>query len=150
MLKGSPQDNVLPTEAEAVVNCRIMPDETIPATQKTLAGLINDPNVAIAPYDEVGAGPIEQPTGEVPDAIRHAAAKVFDKAHVVGTMGTGATDSRHLREAGIHAYGISTSPVPLDDVRNGHVAHGPDERRPVRWIEPGTQFLREIVNELVR
>jgi acetylornithine deacetylase/succinyl-diaminopimelate desuccinylase-like protein len=150
MLKGSPQDNVLPTEAEAVVNCRIMPDETIPATQKTLAGIINDSNVVIAPYDEVGAGPIEQPTGEVPDAIRAAAAKVFDKAHVVGTMGTGATDSRHLREAGIHAYGISTSPVLLEDVRKGLVAHGPDERRPVKWIEPGTQFLREIVNELVR
>jgi len=150
MLKGSPQDNVLPTDVEAVVNCRIMPDETIDGTQKTLATVIGDSNVAITHYDDTGAGPLEEPTGEVPEAIRHAAAKLFDKARVVGTMGTGATDSRHLRGAGIHAFGISTSPVTLDDVRKGLVAHGPDERRPVRWIEPGTQFLREIVNELVR
>jgi hypothetical protein len=37
MLKGSPQDNVLPTTAEAVVNCRIMPDET---RAQTLAALV--------------------------------------------------------------------------------------------------------------
>ena len=29
MLKGSPQDNVLPTTAEATINCRILPGETI-------------------------------------------------------------------------------------------------------------------------
>jgi len=28
MLKAAPQDNVLPTTAEATVNCRILPDET--------------------------------------------------------------------------------------------------------------------------
>src|SRR5262249_54857234 len=35
MLRASPQDNVLPTDAEAIVNCRIMPDETREATEKT-------------------------------------------------------------------------------------------------------------------
>jgi acetylornithine deacetylase/succinyl-diaminopimelate desuccinylase-like protein len=106
--------------------------------------------VTVAAYEEGDAGPIEQLTGDVPAAIQHAAAKVFDKARVVGAMGTGATDSRHLREAGIHAFGISTSPVTLEDVRKGLVAHGPDERRPARWIDPGTEFLRQIVDELVR
>jgi acetylornithine deacetylase/succinyl-diaminopimelate desuccinylase-like protein len=141
---------VLPTDAEAVVNCRIMPDETREATEKTLRDLVADPRVAITPYDDVHFGPIEELTGDVPAAIKKASAKVFPRAAVVGTMGTGATDSRHLRAAGIHAFGIATSAVTLDDVRKGMVAHGPDERRPVKWIGEGTRYLRELVLELVK
>jgi acetylornithine deacetylase/succinyl-diaminopimelate desuccinylase-like protein len=149
MLHGSPQDNVLPTEVEAIVNCRIMPDETREATQETLVGLVGDPRVAITPYSDFHFGPSEELVGEVPSAIKKAAAKVFPRAAVVGSMGTGATDSRHLRSVGIHAFGIATSAVPLDDVRKGLVAHGPDERRPTKWIGDGTRYLREIVFELV-
>jgi acetylornithine deacetylase/succinyl-diaminopimelate desuccinylase-like protein len=150
MLRASPQDNVLPTDAEAVVNCRIMPDETREATQKTLTDLVADPKVGLTPYDDFHFGPLEELAGDVPTAIRKASAKVFPRAAVVGAMGTGATDSRHLRGAGIHAFGIATAPVTLDDARNGLVAHGPDERRPVKWIGEGTRFLREVVIELVK
>jgi acetylornithine deacetylase/succinyl-diaminopimelate desuccinylase-like protein len=150
MLKGSPQDNVLPTEVEAVINCRILPGESIADTTKTLTDLVHDTNVAITTYDEVGEGPIEELAGAVPAAVTTAAGKVFPGAHVIGTMSTGATDSRHLRGAGIHSFGISTSAVSLDDVRKGLVAHGPDERRPVKWIDKGTEFLRAIVDELVK
>jgi acetylornithine deacetylase/succinyl-diaminopimelate desuccinylase-like protein len=150
MLRAAPQDNVLPTDAEAIVNCRIMPDETREATQKTLTEIVSDPEVVITTYEDAGVGPPEDLSGDVPAAIRKAAARVFPRAAVVGTMGTGATDSRHLRAAGIHAFGISTSPVSLDDVRKGLVAHGPDERRPVQWVGEGTRYLREIVAELVK
>jgi acetylornithine deacetylase/succinyl-diaminopimelate desuccinylase-like protein len=150
MLRASPQDNVLPTDAEAVVNCRIMPDETREATLKTLTDVISDPRVAITSYDDFHFGPLEELSGDVPAAVRKAAARVFPRAAVVGMMGTGATDSRHLRAAGIHAFGISTAPVSIDDARKGLVAHGPDERRPIKWIGEGTRYLREIVQELVK
>jgi acetylornithine deacetylase/succinyl-diaminopimelate desuccinylase-like protein len=65
-------------------------------------------------------------------------------------MNTGATDSRHLRGAGIHSYGIATSFSSLDEGRAGHTAHGPDERRPVKWIGEGTRWLRELVLEIAR
>jgi acetylornithine deacetylase/succinyl-diaminopimelate desuccinylase-like protein len=150
MLRGSPQDNVLPTAVEAVVNCRILPDETREGTLKTLTEVVSDPRVLITHYDDVGFGPSEDLGGEVPAAVRRAAAKVFPRAAVVGVLGTGATDSRHLRARGIHAFGISTAPVTLDDARKGLVAHGPDERRPVKWIGEGTRYLREIVLDLVK
>jgi acetylornithine deacetylase/succinyl-diaminopimelate desuccinylase-like protein len=150
MLRASPQDNVLPTDAEAVVNCRIMPDETREATEKALNDAIADPRVALSRYADVHFGPAEDLSGDVPAAIKKAASKVFPRATVVGMMGTGATDSRHLRAAGIHAFGIATSAVTLDDVRKGLVAHGPDERRPVKWIGEGTRYLREVVLELAK
>src|SRR5262249_46325912 len=93
MLRASPQDNVLPTDPEAVINCRIMPDETREATEKALTDAIGDPRVAISKYSDVAYGPLEELSGDVPAAIKKATGKVFPKAAVVGTMGTGATDS---------------------------------------------------------
>lgn len=148
MLRASPQDNVLPTDAEAVVNCRILPDETKESTEAALTRAIDDPTIKVARLGDVGAGPSEDDQGEVPAAIRRVAERVFPQAEVATSMGTGATDSRHLRQVGIHAFGISTTAVRGEDVAKGLVAHGPDERRPVRWIEEGTRFLEEIVLEL--
>src|SRR2546430_308364 len=45
MLKAAPQDNVLPTTAEATVNCRILPGETREQAQARLAQAIRGPAV---------------------------------------------------------------------------------------------------------
>src|SRR5437588_11974725 len=54
MLKAAPQDNVLPTTAEATVNCRILPDETREQTQARVAQAIGDPAVERTALDDIG------------------------------------------------------------------------------------------------
>src|SRR5207253_11210308 len=54
MLKAAPQDNVLPTTAEATVNCRILPDETREQTQARVAQAIGDPAVELKPLEDIG------------------------------------------------------------------------------------------------
>lgn len=149
-LKGSPQDNVLPTTAEAVINCRILPGETIDATEAELRRVIADDKLEFSRAEDNGQGGKSPLAGPVPDAIRTAARKIFGDVPVVETIMTGASDSRYLRNAGIAAYGIATAPGTLDDVRAGRGAHGADERRAVRWLGPGTEYLRAIVAELVK
>jgi acetylornithine deacetylase/succinyl-diaminopimelate desuccinylase-like protein len=145
MLSAAPADNVLPTSAEAVVNCRILPDETRDQTRARIVEAIGDATIDVTPTNDQGIGPSSPRTGEAPDAITRVAKAMWPNAPVVPVMGTGATDSRHLRAAGIVSYGISTSPMPLADVRAGHGAHGPDERRPIKWLGPGARLAREIV-----
>jgi acetylornithine deacetylase/succinyl-diaminopimelate desuccinylase-like protein len=65
-------------------------------------------------------------------------------------MGTGATDSRHLRAIGIRSYGVSVSPTTRPDDLAGHLAHGPDERRLTKWLPDGARFLRDLTYELAR
>jgi acetylornithine deacetylase/succinyl-diaminopimelate desuccinylase-like protein len=65
-------------------------------------------------------------------------------------MGTGATDSRHLREIGIQSYGLGGAPGTQDDQRSGRAAHGADERRPIKWMGEGVRFLREVTLQLAR
>ncbi len=145
MLKGSPQDNVLPTSVEAIVNCRILPNETRAQTRDTLVKLIGNPAIEVTPDSDHGVGPSSPAKGEVPAAIERVARASFPKAKIVTSMSTGATDSRHLRAAGIVSYGLSGAPTSIDEVRKGHGAHGPDERRPVKWLGPAARFLRDVV-----
>ena len=149
-LLGAPADNVLPTVAEAVVNCRILPDETAQQTEERLRQAIGDPGVELSPLDVLGPGGKVPVAGPVPDAARAAARKLFPGAAVVEGLQFGATDSRYLREIGIAAYGIHTAPGTLDDTRHGFGAHGANERRPVKWLHPGTEFLAAVVAELVK
>jgi acetylornithine deacetylase/succinyl-diaminopimelate desuccinylase-like protein len=150
MLQAAPQDNVLPTTAEAQVNCRILPDETIDSTQAALAKAAGDASIELTRVADFGSGGPSPAGGEVERAVRAAAARVFGDAVVIPILQMGATDSRHLRRVGIASYGLHTAPGTLDDQRKGFAAHGANERRLVRWLPEGTQFLREVVAELVK
>jgi acetylornithine deacetylase/succinyl-diaminopimelate desuccinylase-like protein len=150
MLRAAPQDNVLPTTAEATVNCRILPDETREATQAQLARAIADPAVELKPLDDIGFAKPSSISGPVNDAVHAAARALWGDVAVSHAMGTGATDSRHLREIGIQSYGLGGAPGTQDDQRAGRAAHGADERRPIRWIGEGVRFLREVVLRLAQ
>ena len=155
-LEGSPADNVLPTTATSVINCRILPDETREGTERALATAIGDPGIEIAALAEIGvapASPVDSALGrEVTEAVKRAAAKAFGPGAVpvVHTLGTGATDSRHLRAVGIASYGLSSAPITLEESLKGRGAHGPDERRPIKWLAPGARYLREIILTLAK
>jgi acetylornithine deacetylase/succinyl-diaminopimelate desuccinylase-like protein len=149
-LLGSPQDNVLPTTAEATVNCRILPDETREQTIATLQRIVGDPLVEITPTMDFGFGPYSTVDAGLSRALRKAADGAWPGVPIVQTMGTGATDSRHLRAIGIRAYGLDVSPVSRAESLAGHEAHGPDERRPTPWLPSGALFLRQLAYELAR
>jgi acetylornithine deacetylase/succinyl-diaminopimelate desuccinylase-like protein len=149
-LLGAPQDNVLPTTAEATVNCRILPDETREHTLATLQRVIGDAKVEIVPIGDFGYGPYTPADGEVTTAMQRVAGAIWPGVPVVSTLSTGATDSRHLRAIGVRAYGVSVSPTSRPEGSAGHVMHGPDERRPARWLAEGARLLRDLTYELAR
>ncbi len=150
MLKAAPQDNVLPTTAEATVNCRILPDETREQTQARLAAAIADQAVELKPLEDIGFAKPSPISGPVNDAVHEAVRTLWGDVPVSHAMGTGATDSRHLREIGIQSYGLGGAPGTRDDARAGRGAHGADERRPLRFIGEGVRFLREVTLRLAR
>jgi acetylornithine deacetylase/succinyl-diaminopimelate desuccinylase-like protein len=174
MLAASPQENVLPTSAEAVVNCRVLPGETPETTRAALEKLLassstapalrggasstapalrggaSGPTLTLAFDGDKGfsaASPIE---GDVMAAVRSVTASSFPGVPVVPSFTLGATDSRHLRAVGMLAYGISVTPTSLDESRAGHGAHGPDERRPLAFLAPGVQFLKALTLALAQ
>src|SRR5205807_1756127 len=113
MLKAAPQDNVLPTTAEATVNCRILPDETREQTQARLAQAIGDPAVELKPLEDIGFAKPSPISGPVNEAVHGAVRALWGEVPVSHAMGTGATDSRHLRAIGIQSYGLGGAALVL-------------------------------------
>jgi acetylornithine deacetylase/succinyl-diaminopimelate desuccinylase-like protein len=148
MLKGSPQDNVLPTTAEATMNCRILPGETRAQVRAALVKVIADSNVAVVDEPSLGDAPASAFDGEVVEAVKRVTAATFPGAPVVPGMSTGATDSRHLRAIGIRAYGVSPGMFTRAESKSGHWAHGPDERKSTQWLVPAGEYFREVVRAL--
>ena len=146
MMTGGTRDNALPVTAQATVNCRIMPVDTIDFVQGTLKTLVSGlADVAIIP--DVGVGPEVANSGPVRAAVEKATRAVYGPdVPVVARIGLGASDSRFLRKAGIQSYGIGVMAKPDELVRN---AHGPDEAAPVASFPLGVAFLRDVVRELV-
>lgn len=148
MLKGAPQANVLPSSVEATVNCRILPDETVEATKAALVKAIGSPLVTVSGEDTFKPGPESPLEGPVPSAVREVTHAMWPDAKVVGSMSSGATDSRFLRAIGMPAYGVGGTPSSFEEFTSTHGAHGADERRPLKWIGPGVKFLEALVTKL--
>ena len=143
-LEGGHADNALPQLARAMVNCRILPGQTVEDVQKQLERVFADPKVVVtATARDTGsdASPLNK---ELVAAIEKLTAKFWPGIPAVPTMSSGATDGRFLRNIGIPTYGHSGLASDIFDVR----AHGKDERVSIQAMFEGEQYLYELVKLL--
>ncbi len=138
LIKGGHAENALPQHAEANVNCRLLPGQTVEGTLARLKSVANDPKVEIALAAPPGpASPPPPPlTPDVLGPMELAAAAVWPGVPVIPSLSTGATDGRFLTAAGIPTYGVSGMFVDPD----GNGVHGLDERLRVRSLMEGRTF----------
>ncbi len=142
LLDGGHANNALPQRAGANVNCRIFPGETVEGTRAALTAAIDDPRLTITAVPPVR--PVARPPPLDPKIMRPAeklVAKYFPGVPLVPTMSTGATDGIYLEAIGIPVYGV---PGPWGDP-DGNGAHGLNERRSVRAVFVGRDFLTDLI-----
>jgi acetylornithine deacetylase/succinyl-diaminopimelate desuccinylase-like protein len=142
LLEGGHANNALPQRAAANVNCRIFPGETVESTQAALVAAIGDSGVKVTLIPPVH--PVAVPPPLDPKIIGPAeklVAKYFPGVPLVPTMSTGATDGVYLEAIGIPVYGV---PGGWGDP-DGNGAHGLNERRSVRAVYVGRDFLTDLV-----
>ncbi len=147
MLQGGHAENALPQTAKATVNCRIIPGETAEAVQATLAQVVADPKIALAPIRPAQPSPPSALAAEPLSAIEAAARATWGATPVVPIapfMDTGATDGLILRKAGIPVYGTTGIAYDPDDYR----AHGKDERILVTSFNEGLVFAYQMAKTI--
>jgi acetylornithine deacetylase/succinyl-diaminopimelate desuccinylase-like protein len=144
MAEAGHAPNALPQRAAANVNCRILPGEDPQAVLQTLATVVNNPKVTIAPVAAAKPSPPSPLTPDVMQAITRVTEEMWPGVPVIPFMSTGATDGLYFRQAGIPIYGVSGLFGDMDDVRS----HGRDERMGVREFFDGQEFLWWLVNAL--
>jgi len=142
-LNGGHADNALPQTAEAMVNCRILPDQDpaeVLATIKRIAGSAVD----ITPDAAPNPSPPSPLSADVLGPVERITEEMWPGVPVVPTMSTGATDGLYLRRAGIPVYGVSGLFGDINDSR----AHGQDERILIKSFFEGQEFLYQLVRAL--
>jgi acetylornithine deacetylase/succinyl-diaminopimelate desuccinylase-like protein len=145
-VSGGTARNVLPAEASANVNCRILPGETSSDVRRALERVVADPAVEIAAFGASDDPPSESPLeGEGPAAVRAAMERQFPGVPLVPFLDNGISDGAVMRARGIPAYGIGL--FPMTDEEDSAV-HGPDERLRIASLREGIELLHAIVLEL--
>ncbi len=133
--------NVIPADAEATLDCRLLPGETYDGFIKQMRDVIDDEKVEI----EVvfgSMGPASSFETEIVSVIEDVVREQVEGALVVPSTCVGFTDSRVLRRHGVHSYGF----VPtLMDASLAAGVHGHNERTPIEGLNTGVQILFEVV-----
>ena len=146
MLNAGHAENALPQRAQATVNCRVLPGESVDVVQDTLVTVIGDAQVTISPVGEATPSAPSPLTPEVLGAIEGVTEEMWPGVPVIPTMSSGATDGLFLRNAGIPVYGVSGLFRDIDDNR----AHGQNERILIESYFDGQEFLYRLVTRLSR
>jgi acetylornithine deacetylase/succinyl-diaminopimelate desuccinylase-like protein len=128
MLNAGYKSNVIPAEATAVLNARLLPGHSAAVFARRVADVIGDAAVEVS-YDAPSAeAPARPARGPLWDAISAASAASAPGVPVGPFMAAWTTDSQPLRALGIEMAGIDP---PLSE----YCVHAKDERIPLAGLD---------------
>ena len=147
MLKAGVGANVIPSEAEATLDIRALPDEDIDKFYAEMAKVIDDPAVKIVPLPQTRPpSPASRLDTEMYRVMEQVARTIYPGATVLPSMSTGASDQAQLRAKGIQSYGIG--PASTEPTRSTIPAHGDVERLAEASLYPFVQYVWNVVTEI--
>lgn len=143
-LKGSDKVNVIPGEASATLDCRLLPGDDPRAFLAQLAKVANDPALRI----EVQGG-LERATESPIDtdlfrAIQRARDRLEPGVPVLTPPLTSSTDATRLRQIGMVVYGFEPFHLSDEDDRS----HGDDERLSLANLRFGLEVTFGVVSDV--
>ncbi|HMD32412.1 MAG TPA: M20/M25/M40 family metallo-hydrolase [Candidatus Acidoferrales bacterium] len=148
MLQAGVRANVIPSQASAIINVRLLPGELPGEFTEAMIKVVADPQVSIE-VDSSASRP--SPPSEIDTdffrSIQKAGRAVFPGAPVLPMMSTWATDSAELRLRQVTCYGLVPFPLSEEEIAR---MHADNERLPIASIRPGIEFVYRSVEDFVR
>ena len=142
-LTGSSKTNVIPAEASAELDIRLLPDQDPAAFLRTLKRLAADTAVHFTTLLPPKL-PLENPTDtDLFRAIERASRERRPDVFVTTPMPAYATDRPTYRKLGIVTYGVDPFLVETTDMQKG--MHGNDERLSIDNVGFGVHYYYDIL-----
>jgi acetylornithine deacetylase/succinyl-diaminopimelate desuccinylase-like protein len=144
ILKAGQKINVIPSEAEAAFDCRILPGTSSEAFLDQVREIVKDEGVEIMPLPEFESNPLPPSPldNELYQAIEQVAHRKDPGSIVTPFLITGATDSRFFRQIGVPCYDFSPFRLRLEDAK---YVHGHNERISIENLRFASEVIFEIV-----
>lgn len=135
--------NILPSEAVADIDIRVLPGRSVDAMEKTIRDIAGDRAdvEVLLRGDVVEPSPLET---SLFDSIRRVALSSEPDSKVGPLVSPGTTDCRYFRERGMVCYGFSPFKVNYYD---GDDVHGVDEKMRARFFAEGVRVMRGVVRD---
>ncbi|WP_125107950.1 M20/M25/M40 family metallo-hydrolase [Gulosibacter massiliensis] len=141
-ITGGTAHNVLPSQAEAVINLRLALGETVAGTVRRLQRRIADRSVAVDVLEGSDASP-ESPSDGPQFALIADAVRVSHPAAItVPYVTMAATDSRYFHQICPATYRFA--PLLMNAEQRASI-HGIDERVDIAELERGERFHRTLI-----
>lgn len=139
------KDNVLPVEATAMVNFRILPGDSIDDVVAHARSVINDPAVQVSASEDkqaVNPSPVSDHRTEAFAALGRSVRQVYPEVPVAPGMTIAGTDSKHYYAVAENLYRLQ--PLLFDKAALATI-HGTDERVSIDTYVKAIQIYGQIL-----
>jgi acetylornithine deacetylase/succinyl-diaminopimelate desuccinylase-like protein len=151
VIHGGVKENIIPSECEAVFDCRVLPRQTTADAMDKIRILLRKVGLEKLEFEIIQANePSESPLDtvlyrEIVSTLR----KFEPDCAIAPDMLTGGTDSRFLRKLGAVCYGFQPmrTDMPYGQMKSG--IHGVDERISIDNLVFGTSVLYTVVKRFM-
>jgi acetylornithine deacetylase/succinyl-diaminopimelate desuccinylase-like protein len=145
VLKAGGKTNVIPSLAEAQLDCRILPGQTPEDVIREIQAVVGA-GVKLDVLTSTGGTEFSSDT-ELYRLMAKATQAMDPGGLIFPMLMMGATDACQYQNAGINMYGFTPGLLPKD-FPLASLGHGHDERLPVSYIESGLPVLWQVVQEI--
>lgn len=143
-LEGSDKINVIPGEATASLDCRLLPGDDPRRFLRELERVAADPTLRFELQGEVEPATESSIDTDLFRAILKARDRFEPRVPVLTPPLTSSTDATRLRQAGMVVYGFEPFHLSDDDDRS----HGDDERLSVANVRFGLEVTYAVVSDV--
>ncbi|MFB3889588.1 MAG: M20/M25/M40 family metallo-hydrolase [Candidatus Bathyarchaeia archaeon] len=152
MIRGGVKENVIPSECEAVFDCRVLPGQTTSEAMALVRELLRDVGLERLSFETIQVQEASESSVDTPlfRAIEDSLRLFEPNCGVAPILMAGGTDSRFFRRMGSVCYGFH--PMRSETQLGAKLTrreHGVDERISVENLVFGVSVLYEAVKRLV-
>lgn len=142
MLRGSAKSNVIPPEATAQIDCRMLAGDDPNEIAEWVRHAVADPNVQVKIAREPKIPNLSPPDTELYKAMADTLRRRAPGAVVAPMILVAFTDNWVFRRCGLHGYGFS--PFILEEEELQRI-HGNDERISLENVREGVRAYAELL-----
>lgn len=143
VISGGVKSNVLPTDARALVNFRILPGDSSEKVVEHVEQVIDDPSIEVKALpgsrEPSGISPVDTPAFEV---LQRTIRQVFPNTIVTPYLTPGGTDSRYFVNLTPNIYKFAPIVAGADDLTR---VHGLNERMSIENYVQTVQFFVQLI-----
>ncbi len=145
IIDGGVKNNVIPTVAEATINFRILPGETIESVKAHIENTIN-PKIKVEPVGFLtNPSPVSKIDSDAYRALEKTIRSVFPESVVVPGLVGGGTDARYFYEVSDDVYRFYPIRLAPDSMTR---FHGIDEKISKENYKEIVEFTYQLIKQL--